>query len=136
MGSLGRVLIADPDSTTRGLLRDVLVADGYDVNLVADRGTALALVSTGLIDIVITEIASDIAELIACAPRLAVVLIASTATLDEAVAACRRGAYDYVLRPFYAEDLSLTVACALASRTERRLDQVLAHVRKNHELLG
>ena len=62
------------------------------------------------------------------------VVVASPAQIDDAVAAVRRGAFDFVLRPFYVDDISITVACACARR-QRGYDNVLAHVPKNADLL-
>ena len=133
MPCAGTILIVDRDAATRELLRELMVEDGYDVLLAADRAEALAIMAVVASDVIVADLSAGIVE---CGPRTAVVLLAASNGVDEAVAACKRGAYDYVLRPFYAEDLSLTVACAVASRSPRRLDRALAHVRKNHELLG
>jgi hypothetical protein len=47
----------------------------------------------------------------------------------------QRGAFDFVLRPFFVEDISLTVACAAARRQRLGLGSALTHVLPNHQLL-
>jgi len=139
---MGRVLLVERERDCRALLADALAADGFEVATATDGASAAIIVARDPVDVVVLEIELDLevaltGHLARVAPGAAVVLLTPSTYLDEALAACRRrGAYDLVLRPFDIEDVSLTVACAAASRGERRLDQALAHVRKNHELLG
>jgi DNA-binding NtrC family response regulator len=137
MGTPGRILIADRDPETRELVRRVLAEDGYCVDVICERAPAVELVESGVYDVVVVDVDMDLlADLELGRGDFAVVLVASSSGIDEAISAVRRGAFDYVLRPFYAEDISLTVACAAARRGGgSRLDVPLAHVRKNHELL-
>ena len=159
----GSVLVADPDPGTRELLREVLVHDGYRVDVAADRDAALELVRRGTIDIasvgcdrvvdrqsrvaaryeltpsydvVIADLAFDLlAAVHARDPMTELVVLALPYNIEDAVACVRRGAFDFVLCPVSVEDLSVTVACAAARRQRLGLDSVLSHVRPNHGLL-
>lgn len=132
----GRILIADRDPETREQVRHVLVEDGYRVDITCDRAAALELAETGIYDVIVVDVALDLlADLELGRSDLEVVVLASPSSMDEALSAVRRGAFDYVLRPFDAEDVSMTVACAAARRAGGHFEIVLGHVRKNHELL-
>lgn len=127
------VLVAERDAGCREQLREALEHDGFSVEVAADGAEALAYAHD--FDVVIADVRLDImAAVKARNPATEVVLVTDDKTLDDAVAAVRRGAFDFVLRPFYVEDISLTVACAAARRQRVGLDVALAHVVKNAEL--
>lgn len=130
---MGRVLVADPDHSTCELLREALGYDGFEVAVATERAEALAL---GDFDVVVADIDLDLLGAIkARAPGTEVIVTTSSKALDEALVAVRQGAFDFVLRPFFVEDISLTVACAAARRLRASLESPLGHVRKNHDLL-
>lgn len=128
---VGSVLIADAEPC--GLLREALCQDGFHVDVATTRTAALAYAND--FDVVIADIRLGLlAPLKARAPATEVVLVTCARTLDQALVAIHRGAFDYVLRPFFVEDISLTVACAAARRHRVGFGSVLLHVRKNHDL--
>lgn len=133
---VGTVLVADCDPTSRNMLREALEQDGYHVATAADRSEALAQVCA--FDVVIVDIRLDlVAALQARFPWSEIVVLTESTSLDEALAAIDRGAYDYVLRPYYVEDVSLTVACAAANRERGKLgslESVFGHVAKTCEM--
>jgi DNA-binding NtrC family response regulator len=169
----GSVLVADPDVGTRELLREVLVHDGWRVDVAADRAGALALVecrdvvrgddvaalargsgpidfelSNGAVspavaypsedryDVIIVDIGLDLLEAIkAHDAAVEVVVLALPDRANDALRWVQRGAFDFVLRPFFVEDISLTVACAAARRQRLGLGSALTHVLPNHQLL-
>ena len=129
---VGSVLIADPEPVTQRLLREALVHDGFHVEIAADRGGAIAYANA--FDVVVADIRLDLFTILKTrAPATEVVLVTCAKTLDEAIAAVERGAIDFVLRPFFVEEVSLTVACAAARRQRLGLVSPLSHVRKNHD---
>lgn len=129
---VGTVLIADCDASSRSLLREALEQDGYHVATAADRSEALAYVCA--FDVVIADVRLDLVGVLqARFPWSQIVVLTESCTLDEALASIKRGAYDYVLRPYYVEDVSLTVACAAANSQRGKLgtlDSVFGHVAK------
>jgi DNA-binding NtrC family response regulator len=127
----GLVLLIDPEPVTREQVRVALGEDGYLVAVAA----APEEVDTLGYDVVIADIRVGVAETMALRrPGTEVVVITCPERLDEARAAIRQGAFDFVLRPFYVEDVSLTVACAAHRGRGRTLDNTLAFILKNHEL--
>ena len=109
----------------RGLLRDIL-APQHDVALAADGTAAQTQLETGEVDVVLTDIRMptlDGFELVKLVkerwPLTEVVVMTAFASIQSAVEAMRRGAYDYIQKPFDPDDVSLVVSRALERRRER-----------------
>ncbi len=129
----GSLLIIDPDVSSRELLREALEQDGFDVETATSPLAALQ----GAYDVVVVDIRADLGPLLlARPPHLEIVVLTDSAHVDSAMAAVCCGAFDFVLRPFYVEDVSLTVACAAARCGGRNLDNALFYFQRNHELLS
>jgi two-component system, NtrC family, response regulator AtoC len=127
------LLIIDPDASTRNLLRDALEHDGFEVDIATDPSAALK----ANYDVVVVDVRTELEPLLlGCPVHTEIVLLTCSERLADANAAVKSGAFDFVLRPFLVEDVSLTVACAAARRRGRTLDGVLFHVQKNHAFLS
>jgi len=128
------VLVADRDARCREQLKEALEHDGFQVQVAADGPEALAYAND--FDVVIADIRLDFhAALKARNPGTEIVLVTDDKTLDDAVAAVRRGAFDFVLRPYYVEDISLTVASAAARRRRLGLESAFGHISRYAELV-
>ncbi len=102
-----RIMIVDDEPNIRSTLRLALEAMGHVVEEAASGSKALGLVErqpceVALIDLRLgSESGLDLLEpLLAQSPRLAVVVITAHASIDTAVEAMRRGAFDYLPKPF------------------------------------
>ena len=102
-----RILIIDDEPNIRHTLRVALESAGHSVEEAASGAAALRLVEREPCDVALVDIrlggesGLDLMEkLLACRPRLAVVLITAHASIDTAVEAMRRGAFDYLAKPF------------------------------------
>lgn len=127
-------MIAESDAATRELLRAALGHDGFDVELAGSCAEALAI--QGDLDVVIADLDMELlGPLKRRRPTTEVVVMTASACLDAALASVRDGAFDFVLKPFFVDEVSLTVACAAARRQRRDLTVPLAFIRKNHQLL-
>ena len=121
----GRVLIVEDDPDMRTLLPHVL-APPHDVVLAPDGMVACAKLETARFDVVLTDVRMpgpngfELARLIMKKwPLTEVVLMTAFGSIEAAVEAVRLGAYDYLPKPFTADDLKLVIARALARRRER-----------------
>ncbi len=117
-GSAMRVLIADDEASIRFVLREALEAEGHVVDEVGDGTAAFENLSTGQYDLAFLDIRMPgqtglevLDQLRAMGSRTAVVIITAQNTMDNAVEAMKRGALDYLVKPF-----SLVEATALAER--------------------
>ncbi len=120
------VLIVDDEKHTRDGLR-TLLGDKYDTYVAADMASALDVMQRDQIDVLLTDLrlgADDGMALIERALKLphAPIAIMMTAygSVDTAVEAMKRGAYDFVTKPLNLDKVELLIARALGSR---RLEQ-------------
>ena len=115
------ILIVDDERDIRELVAGVLEDEGYAPRTAADSDSALAAIaerrpSLVLLDVWLQGSKLDGLELLDVIkgrdPSLPVIVISGHGNLDTAVSAIRRGAIDFIEKPFEAERLSLLVACA------------------------
>jgi two-component system, NtrC family, response regulator HydG len=118
-----RVLVVDDQrnmrATTALLLRDA----GYAVAEAEDGAAALQRVVAEPYDVVLTDLrmgAVDGMEVlratVEASPTTQVIVMTAYGTIDSAVEAIRRGAYDYIAKPFKEGELLLRVAKAVEKR--------------------
>ncbi len=120
--SAATVLIADDDSSIRLVLHHRLEAEGYAVEEASDSASALEMLRSGRFDVAILDIIMPGAgglEILSTAkaegiPTLVVVVTAAS-TMSNAVEAMKRGAHDYLTKPFANLDL---VAAAVKRAVE------------------
>ena len=115
MGSL-QVLIVDDELNIRKTLAIGLESEGHKVVAVSNVQDALAEASRQSFDLAFVDLrlGTDdglelIPSLLATAPWLKVIVITAYASIDTAVEAMRRGATDYIPKPFTPAQIDLAV---------------------------
>jgi len=110
------VLIIDDEPLMRLSMLDALKAVGYEVHAASTGHEGLAMLNQETFEIVITDLrlpGSDGLDLLqVCkqrASRTEVIVITAHGSVETAVEAMRRGAYDYITKPFSMEELLLIV---------------------------
>src|SRR6201990_3123566 len=111
-----RVLVVDDEENIRLVLRTLLRKHGYEVE-VADSGeSALALVDTFGPDVILTDVRMPkmggldlLATLQSKGIEATVIVMTAYGNLDLALEAMKAGAYDYIQKPFKAEEVLLTL---------------------------
>jgi signal transduction histidine kinase len=118
-----RVLIVDDDPSILEVLEMRLAAMGFDVDATTDAPLAVRKVAAGRFDIALVDLRMDPMDGIALMeqihrtqPRLPVLIMTAHATIETAVEAVQRGAFDYLTKPFVRDELRGKIARALASR--------------------
>ena len=123
------ILIVDDEADIRELVAGVLGDEGFDTRTAANAEGALAALAERRPSLVILDVwlqgsSMDGIELLDAMksrdPTLPVVVISGHGNLDTAVAAIKRGAYDYIEKPFQAEQLLLVVRRATETERLRR----------------
>jgi nitrogen regulation protein NR(I) len=114
-----RLCLIDDDASARTALERVLVAEGYEVVSYADGQRGLQAALEEDFDCVLTDLRMPgvsglelIDTLHDELPNLPVVLMTAHGTTETAIEATRRGAFDYILKPFEMEELLPVVARA------------------------
>lgn len=117
-----RVLVVEDKPHLLELVAAIL-EEAYEVTKAGDGAAALALIEAQSFDVVVTDVRmphADGFQVLAAARRRSaetqIVLLTAYASVPDAVAAMREGAYDYVEKPFDPDNLALVVARALEQR--------------------
>ncbi|MEN2784903.1 sigma-54-dependent transcriptional regulator [Sphingomonas qilianensis] len=140
------ILIVDDERDIRELVSGVLEDEGYATRSAADSDAALEAIaarrpSLVLLDVWLKNSKLDgldlLDELKRRDPSIPVLVISGHGNLDTAVAAIRRGAVDFIEKPFEAERLLLMVARATETEALRReVASLRATVGRDTDLTG
>src|SRR3954471_4156267 len=126
-----RILVVDDDAASRALMAQILAEDGHQIVCCSDGAEAVdRLEHQGEFDAVVSDIRMvdvDGLEVLdwvrGHAPGTPVLLVTAFGNVDGAVDAIRRGAYDYISKPYQVDAIKLVVDRALRHRwlsTENR----------------
>lgn len=118
-----KVLIVEDEELMRSILRKLLEDEGFSVLTADSAEGALEIFSEQDIDLTMTDIrmsAMDGLELLDRIKQIdaeaLVIIMTAYSSVDSAIASLRKGAYDYVTKPFVNEDLLQTVRNALRQK--------------------
>ncbi len=118
-----RVLVVDDEAPVRSMIGATLQRQGYDVQLAISGSQAVEMLGQGPYDLVLTDIVMQdgngialLERIHADQPHLPVVMVSAIHDISVAIDSMRRGAYDYLLKPFEREHLVATVQRALDHR--------------------
>ncbi len=117
------VLVVEDEELMRSILRQLLEDEGYKVFTASSAETALEIFPTLEIAVCLTDIkmtGMDGLELLdqikAIDADALVIIMTAYSSVDSAIAALRKGAYDYITKPFVNEDLLQTVKNAIRTK--------------------
>ncbi|MBI1338751.1 response regulator [bacterium] len=140
------ILVVDDEADIRDLVGGILEDEGYVVRTAANSADTLAVVRERAPRLVVLDVwlkgseldGLDILSILKeIDPLLPVIVISGHGTVETAVTAIRRGAYDYLEKPFQAEKLVLTVQRALESADLKRENaQLRARSSVSGEMVG
>jgi DNA-binding NtrC family response regulator len=131
-----RVLVVDDDPGVRYTLREILEAEGLEVDEAADGEAALARLEASPAALVLTDLRMPgldgmglLRRLVTRAPAPRVVLVTAHGSERQAVEAIKAGAWDYFRKPFDTEELLAVVrraveAVRLSHENERLAGEV------------
>jgi two-component system nitrogen regulation response regulator GlnG len=136
-----RILVADDERSIRWVLTEALGADGHEILEATSGNEALAVLTRDDVDIAFLDIRMpgpsgldvvSAAREAGCQATM-VVMTAQT-TMANAVEAMKRGAYDYLTKPFDLEVVRLLVERALETRRlASDVDSLKRELRKRYE---
>ena len=124
-----QILVVDDDYASRLLLKKALEQKDYEVTLCSNGSDALATLSDGHFDLVLTDLIMDgidglemLKQARAKEIEVAAILLTGHASIETAIQAVRIGTNDYLLKPINLEELQLRVERVLERvELERRL---------------
>lgn len=128
----GPILIVDDEPHVRSTLAEALEFGGYDIDCAESATEALAKMAVRTFPVVLTDMNMPggpsgldlLSEIHARDSKVVVVIITGFATLDTAISALKRGAYDFIQKPFKISEIEAILDRALDhARLLRELDQ-------------
>ena len=110
-----KILIVDDEPRILLLMKGLMKAKGYEVEIAKDGPEALAIVKRGEIEIVVTDLRMQpmdgmqlFKEIRAFNPDIPVILLTAYASVETAIEAMKSGIFDYLTKPFKVDDM---IAC-------------------------
>jgi DNA-binding NtrC family response regulator len=116
----GRILVVDDERHQRDILKVILDSEGYDATTAGNGRQALRALREQPFDVVLTDLKMPdmsgielLSELLQSQPGLCVILMTAHGTIDSAVDAMRKGAFDYLTKPLEREQILLVLRRAM-----------------------
>jgi len=140
---LPRILVVDDEAVMRATLEEFLGGSGYQVATAANGEAALTELQRKPVDLMLLDLRMDgldglqvIEAARQIAPDTVIVMLTAHGSMESAIAAMRRGAFDYLLKPCQMPEILEAVQRGLAHRAQsmRQRDLVLLMQRAIQEL--
>ena len=126
------ILVVDDDLAHRTMLRTLLSGWGHAVDEADDGSTAIAHIHDKPVDLILMDVRmvkvsglEALAEIKAFNPAIPIIIMTAYASVETAVEALKKGAYDYLTKPLDFDELRLAI--------ERAMDH--SHLKKENRLL-
>ena len=140
------ILIVDDEADIRELVGGILEDEGHETRLAANSDEALQQIENRVPRLIFLDIWLQGSRLDGLAlldkiktryPNLPVVMISGHGNIETAVSAIKRGAYDFIEKPFKADRLILVAERALeTSKLKREVNELRKQSSVTPELLG
>ncbi|GFE57194.1 sigma-54 dependent transcriptional regulator [Geobacter sp. AOG1] len=128
----GSILVVDDEKGQREILQAILTREGYRVTTVPGGKEAMSKLDEEEFDLLLTDLKMQgmsgmelMEQALAANQRQCVVIMTAHGTVDSAVEAMKKGAFDYLEKPIEREDLLLTLQRAFEHIGLLRENQVL-----------
>jgi DNA-binding NtrC family response regulator len=142
-----RLLIVDDKEQMRDVLQKFLTAEGYKTETAANGKEALEKIGRRNYNLILTDIRMPgmdgdelLAEILKRDAEAVVILMTAFGSIEAAVSAIKRGAADYISKPFQMDEVLLRISRALKERNlERRvadLEEKIARHDATRKIIG
>ena len=135
-----RILAVDDDRSMLEFISGQLGSRGFYVETALSGGEAVAIAGRGHFDLVICDLNMPLMDGIACMetlnrtnPSVQFIMISGEATVDKAVSAMKKGAYDFLQKPLHMESLLCLIEKALF---KNQMDTVTELYEKSRDILS
>ncbi|OGT98144.1 MAG: Fis family transcriptional regulator [Geobacteraceae bacterium GWB2_52_12] len=132
MKKYGSILIVDDEKGQRDILNLILKKEGYDVVDVPGVGEALEQLEKREFDLIMTDLKMQglngldlLEKVLTDDPQQCIIMMTAHGSVDSAVEAMRRGAFDYLEKPLERDNLVLTLRRAFERISLLRENRVL-----------
>jgi two-component system response regulator AtoC len=142
-----RILVIDDEENMRHMLAVLLEKEGYAVATAADGRQGLELAAGSGFDTILCDLRMPVMDGMTFLEEYqrmeqdsTVIVMSAYGTLDTAIQAMKRGAYDYVFKPFKPDEILLTLRKAeereRLRRENRRLQQSMLERHSFGQMIG
>ena len=122
------ILTIDDEENIRNGLADNFELEGYNVEKAASGKEGLAKIAAGGIDLVITDLRMDgisgeevVRHVTTENPSIPIIVLTGHGSIEDATAAIKAGAYDFLTKPLDLDHLNLIVKNALKGRQQQQI---------------
>ncbi|RKY75704.1 sigma-54-dependent Fis family transcriptional regulator, partial [candidate division KSB1 bacterium] len=144
MTSKSKILVIDDDATMGDVLRDILSAAGYDVQLAGNGSDAINYIKNNFADVVLLDLLLPgmngieiLKQITKISPFSVVVMMSGHGTINTAVEATRLGAYEWLEKPLEKDRVLLTIRNAVdKSKLQKEKNILLAEARETYKMIG
>jgi two-component system sensor histidine kinase/response regulator len=130
-----RVLIVDDEESLVGALSEFLSMRGYEVSTATNARQALALIHESTFGVVVSDLRLPgmngvelLEHVLDVDPETVMIIMTGYASVQSAVDALKKGAYDYVIKPFSVHELEKTLKTGLERRKLSMENLQLSHL--------
>ena len=116
MKKIGRIMVVDDEENIREVLSNYLETLGYEIQTASDGKDALEKFEAGAFDLIISDLLMpniDGLELLRKVREkdrdVVFLMITGYPSIETAVEAIKKGAYDYITKPFHMEDVKIRI---------------------------
>ncbi|NIQ93870.1 MAG: nitrogen regulation protein NR(I) [Desulfuromonadales bacterium] len=146
--SIRRILVADDEESIRWVLSKALAKQGFTVDLAEDGDTALEMFLHNAYDLAILDIKMpgisglDLLDRFRAEnPDILIIIMTAESSMKNAVEAMKRGAYDYLAKPFDLDDLDGIIikaqkASKISEEVHRLKDEIKEHYHLDRTIIG
>jgi putative nucleotidyltransferase with HDIG domain len=136
-----RILVVDDEPVIREVLSDLLASEGYRVSTAENGAVALQELMSAPYNLVLTDLKMPVMggqELLAKMAenriKKIVIVLTAFATVETAIQTMKNGAYDYVMKPFKIDEITLIVRRALEKERLERENVQLKEAQRLYEI--
>ncbi|MCX5835775.1 MAG: sigma-54 dependent transcriptional regulator [Deltaproteobacteria bacterium] len=120
---MNKILVVDDELNMRLVLKTLLNKEGYEVATASDGLEALKVLKSGDVNVVVTDLKMPrldgmglLDRVIREYPSTPVIIITAHGTVATAVDALKKGAFDYITKPFEQDELKRVIQKAIKTR--------------------
>jgi len=124
LDAMAKILVVDDELNMRLVLSAMLKKEGYSVSTASDGIEALEIIQKDPVDVIVTDLKMPrldgmglLEKVTDRYPSLPVIIITAHGTVATAVDALKKGAFDYITKPFEQDDLKNVIQKAVKTRS-------------------
>ena len=142
------ILTIDDEENIRNGLADYFELEGYNVETAANGKDGLDIVAQGKIDVVITDLRMDgmtgeevVQKVTTGYPGIPIIVLTGHGSIDDATAALKAGAFDFLTKPLDLDHLKIVVENALRGKklsdeNKQLREKLLKSTSANDSMIG